>query len=110
MAAYFRPKTIDFPDRNCKVKVNLWDTAGQERFASLTRQYVQGAAGVVLVYDICESNTMNEAHDWFNRLKEQIDLSNVVVALVGNKSDDFERTEVSKKDLSENAKKIGAHV
>ncbi len=53
---------------------------------------------------------MNEAHDWFNRLKEQIDLSTVVVALVGNKSDDVERTEVSKKDLSENATKIGAHV
>jgi small GTP-binding protein len=28
MAAYFRPKMIDFPDKNCKVKVNLWDTAG----------------------------------------------------------------------------------
>jgi len=55
MAAYFRPKTIDFPEQGCKVKINLWDTAGQERFASLTRQYVQAAAGVILVYDITDA-------------------------------------------------------
>ena len=32
MAAYFRPKTIEFPEKNCRLKINLWDTAGQERF------------------------------------------------------------------------------
>lgn len=110
MAAYFRPKTIDFPDKNCKVKINLWDTAGQERFASLTRQYVQAAAGVMLIYDITDAGSMNEAHEWFNRMKEQVDLNQIVIALVGNKSDDPERTEISKKDLLENAKKVGAHI
>lgn len=40
MAAYFRNKTIEFPEFNCKVKINLWDTAGQERFQSLTKQYI----------------------------------------------------------------------
>jgi len=55
MAAYFRPKTIDCPQYGCRVKINLWDTAGQERFASLTRQYVQAAAGVILVYDITDA-------------------------------------------------------
>ena len=58
MAAYFRPKTIDFPEHNCRVKINLWDTAGQERFASLTRQYVQAAAGVILVYDTTDANSI----------------------------------------------------
>ena len=37
MAAYFRPKMIEFPEENVKVRINLWDTAGQERFQSLTR-------------------------------------------------------------------------
>lgn len=32
MAAYFRPKVIEFPEESVKVKINLWDTAGQERF------------------------------------------------------------------------------
>ena len=50
MAAYFRPKLIEIPEENTKVKINLWDTAGQERFQSLTRQYIQSASGVILVY------------------------------------------------------------
>ena len=28
MAAYFRPKEIQFPEKNCRMKINLWDTAG----------------------------------------------------------------------------------
>ena len=32
MAAYFRPKQFDLPEKNCRIKINLWDTAGQERF------------------------------------------------------------------------------
>lgn len=40
MAAYFRPKTIEYPEYGIKIKINLWDTAGQERFQSLTRQYI----------------------------------------------------------------------
>ena len=110
MAAYFRPKLIEYPEFNCKVKINLWDTAGQERFASLTRQYVQQAAGVILVCDLTDSQSMTEAHDWYDRMKEQIDPSGIVVALIGNKSDDIERQEVSKADLASNALSIGAHV
>lgn len=60
MAAYFRPKVIEFPDFSCKTKINLWDTAGQERFKSLTRQYIMGAEGVILVYDTTDSESLAE--------------------------------------------------
>lgn len=60
MAAYFRPKTIEVPEFNCRVKINLWDTAGQERFQSLTRQYTQQAEGVILVYDMTDSASLQE--------------------------------------------------
>ena len=40
MAAYFGNKSIEYPEFNYKLKINLWDTAGQERFQSLTRQYI----------------------------------------------------------------------
>ena len=33
-----------------------------------------------------------------------------MIALVGNKSDDIERQEVSKTDMAENAQTLGAHV
>ena len=37
MAAYWRPKIIDYPDEDVRLKLNLWDTAGQESFQSLTK-------------------------------------------------------------------------
>ena len=70
MAAYFRPKTIEFPDKGCKVKINLWDTAGQERFQALTRQYIQSATAVILVYDITDGQSLSEAQDWFDRVAQ----------------------------------------
>ena len=52
----FKSKTITINDSN--VTLQMWDTAGQERFASLTRQYVQAAAGVILGYDTTDANSI----------------------------------------------------
>ncbi|KRZ67509.1 Ras-related protein Rab-4B [Trichinella papuae] len=37
---------------NRSIKLQVWDTAGQERFRSLTKNYYNGAACALLVYDI----------------------------------------------------------
>ena len=110
MAAYFRPKMIEFPEENVKVRINLWDTAGQERFQSLTRQYIQGASGVILVYDVTDSSSLQGAQNWYSMLKDQIDPESLVVALIGNKTDDFERAEVSKKDAQALGQSVGANI
>lgn len=110
MAAYFRPKTIEYPEHNIKIKINLWDTAGQERFQSLTRQYIQSAAGVILVYDITDRASVEEAEAWYARLKDQIDPEQLVLAVIGNKSDDIDRAEVNNKDGKDLGLKVGAGV
>lgn len=110
MAAYFRPKMIEFPEENVKVRINLWDTAGQERFQSLTRQYIQGASGVILVYDVTDSSSLQGAQNWYSMLKDQIDPESLVVALIGNKTDDFERAEVGKKDAQALGQSVGANI
>ena len=95
MAAYFRPKTIEYPEHGVKIKINLWDTAGQERFQALTRQYITSAAGVILVYDITDAASVSEAESWYERLKDQIDPQTLALAVIGNKSDDIDRAEVT---------------
>ena len=39
-----------------------WDTAGTESFRSITRSYYRGAAGCLLVYDICSRQSPSTYH------------------------------------------------
>ena len=68
------------------VKVQMWSTAGQERYRATTVTYYRGAVGALLVYDMTRLATFNSAVHWLNELREHAD-PNVVVSLVGNKSD-----------------------
>jgi Ras-related protein Rab-2A len=68
------------------MKLSLWDTAGQETYKSITRSYFRGASGALLVYDITRPSTFHSATSWLSDLR-QIAEENIVVVLVGNKSD-----------------------
>lgn len=68
------------------VKFDIWDTAGQERYHSLAPMYYRGAAAAVVVYDIASLDTFSRAKKWVQELKKQGN-PNLVMALVGNKSD-----------------------
>jgi len=73
------------------VKLQIWDTAGQERFKSVTKSYYRGAAGALLVYDICSRDSYNALGKWLSDARSLAN-PNVVILLVGNKRDlDAER-------------------
>uniref|UniRef100_A0A7S4PAY2 Ras-related protein Rab-4 n=1 Tax=Paramoeba aestuarina TaxID=180227 RepID=A0A7S4PAY2_9EUKA len=80
----FGSKVLDVSGKN--VKLQIWDTAGQERFRSVTRSYYRGAAGALLVYDITRRDSYNHCSSW---LADARSLANpdIVIILVGNKSD-----------------------
>eukprot|EP00249_Psilotum_nudum_P005922 c19326_g1_i1 orf=642-1295(-) len=69
-----------------KIKAQIWDTAGQERYRAITSAYYRGAVGALLVYDITRHVTFENVERWLKELKDHTD-SNIVVMLVGNKSD-----------------------
>uniref|UniRef100_A0AAZ3Q3I6 Ras-related protein Rab-25 n=1 Tax=Oncorhynchus tshawytscha TaxID=74940 RepID=A0AAZ3Q3I6_ONCTS len=68
------------------VKAQIWDTAGQERYRAITSAYYRGAVGALLVYDIAKHLTYENAERWLKELQDHAD-SNIVIMLVGNKSD-----------------------
>ncbi|KAH8677451.1 ras family-domain-containing protein [Xylariales sp. PMI_506] len=74
------------PSRQKHMKLSLWDTAGQETYKSVTRSYFRGASGALLVFDITRKATFQHVTDWLNDLR-QIAEPDIVVILVGNKSD-----------------------
>ncbi|MCD7461383.1 Ras- protein RABA5a [Datura stramonium] len=77
-----------------EVKAQIWDTAGQERFRAVTSAYYRGAVGALLVYDISRRLTFDNIGRWLNELQTHSDM-NVVIILVGNKSDLKDAREVT---------------
>lgn len=69
------------------VRLQLWDTAGQERFGPMMRAYYKSAAGIVLVYDVTKSASIN-IEELKMCLQNAIEsCSPVPILLLGNKSD-----------------------
>merc|ERR1711983_622366 len=64
----------------------IWDTAGQERYRAITSAYYRGAVGALLVYDIAKHLTYENVERWLRELRDHAD-ANIVIMLVGNKSD-----------------------
>jgi len=77
-----------------RVKLQIWDTAGQERFRSVTRGYYRGSAGVILVYDVCSRDSFYHVATWLEDAKT-LTGDDIVLLLVGNKTDLSDAREVA---------------
>ena len=91
-------------DGNKVVKAQIWDTAGQERYRAITSAYYRGAVGALLVYDISRSSTFDNVERWLKELRDHAD-SNIVIMLVGNKSDLSHKRQVETETALEYATK-----
>ena len=68
------------------IKLHIWDTAGSESFRSITRSYYRSAAGALLVYDITNRESFNHLALWVEDVRQH-SIANLVIMLIGNKSD-----------------------
>ena len=59
---------------------------GNERYAQLSKQYSRKAQGIMLVYSVTWSQSLNSIEKWYNYLKENIQ-ENIPIVLVGNKKE-----------------------
>ena len=80
---------------NEKIKISIYDTAGQERFKNIVKHYYKGANGILLIYDISKRITFEKLQFWLDDLKENADIDNLFIYLVGNKNDKKEEREVT---------------
>ncbi|OLN81272.1 Ras-related protein Rab6 [Colletotrichum chlorophyti] len=94
------------------VRLQLWDTAGQERFRSLIPSYIRDSSVAVVVYDISTDNGGPETDaKSFQNTKKWIDDvraergNDVIIVLVGNKTDLNDKREVTTQQGEEEAKK-----
>ena len=92
----FKIKTIEI--NNNIIKLQIWDTAGQERFRSITSSYYRGAHCIIVVFDLTDNKTYNEAMNiWVDEIKKNNEKNGVdpLVFLVGNKCDTYRDPEIN---------------
>ncbi|XP_047301368.1 ras-related protein Rab-17 isoform X3 [Homo sapiens] len=77
------------------LKLEIWDTAGQEKYHSVCHLYFRGANAALLVYDITRKDSFLKAQQWLKDLEEELHPGEVLVMLVGNKTDLSQEREVT---------------
>ena len=93
---------------NQNIQLNIWDTIGQERFRSLSKLFFNDTKIVVLVYSIDSKKTFDNLSYWYNLYTQQLVVEDTILGVVANKSDLFDKQEVSDEEGREYAKKNGA--
>lgn len=88
----FISKTMYLEDRT--VRLQLWDTAGQERFRSLIPSYIRDSSVAVVVYDVTNRPSFLNTARWIEEVRGERG-SDVIIVLVGNKTDLVDKRQVS---------------
>ena len=64
---YFQPHLIfTCSNSHCSLR----DTAGQERFDTITTNYLRGAEGIVVVFDLTRADSVMKAEFWLDSINE----------------------------------------
>ncbi|KAI8981612.1 small GTPase superfamily [Mycotypha africana] len=99
----FLSKTMYLEDKT--VRLQLWDTAGQERFRSLIPSYIRDSSVAVIVYDISNRQSFMNTSKWIDDVRAERG-DDVIIVLVGNKSDLSEKREVTVEDAEKRSKEL----
>ena len=106
LAANYQQKFIIKGEKT--LKLDLWDTAGQEKYYSLSKFFYKSAYIVIFVYDITVKESFEAIKNiWYSDVKK-FGEKYQVLAVVGNKSDLYEKEEVDEEMARAYAEEINA--
>jgi small GTP-binding protein len=85
LGANFLVKHVTLPN-DSTVLLQIWDIAGHARFARYAHAYYAGASGVLYVYDVTRSETLERLKEWHNDVQERAP-KKILSVIIGNKND-----------------------
>ena len=80
--------------------------AGQEKYRALSKLFYKDANAAILVYDITNQNSFEELQNYWAKEIKETSISNVIIAIVANKSDLIEKEIVNEDDARKLAKEL----
>ena len=90
------------------IAISLIDTAGQDRFRTITKSYIKGSDGIILMYDLTNKDTFLHVEEWIKNIADiigDVKNSNYLILLLGNKIDLIDNQEKPREVLLEEGKK-----
>ena len=108
MVGCYSSKEVYFEKEKQKISFEIWDTAGQEKYRSINKIFYQDAVIAILVYDITVKKSYEALKDyWYIEVRDNSP-KDVIIAIVGNKSDKYEFEEVNEEEVKEFCNSIHA--
>jgi small GTP-binding protein len=98
-------QTLTLDDSNI-VDLQIWDTCGQETYKHLTKQYYNNTNGCFLIFDLTNRSSFDDLPEWINDIRQNAS-KDIMIMLVGNKSDMIDKREIGFEEASEFAKQYG---
>ena len=80
----FKIKRITLND-GITAKIQIWDTASGERYNHITRTYLKGANGFIIMYNMTKRKFFENAAYWLKEIRDCTNNNNII--LVGNHMD-----------------------
>ena len=99
----YKTKTVIYNSK--KIKLKIFDTSGQERFRTLTKNYYQGANGIIMVFDLKRVETFDELTYWMEEINKNCNKDKIGMILIGNKKDgDLNEIKIKNEQINQIAK------
>ena len=86
--------------------LEIWDTAGQEIYRNVNKIFMKNAKIALLVYDITNKESFDSLDSWYNQICENNDKENIIIGVVGNKSDLYEERVIEENEGQNYAERI----
>ena len=79
-------KDIILKEFDINIKFQIWDLGGQDYFASVRRNFYNGARGIIYTFDLTRKSTFNNLIEWKSEINNDLE-EEFSSVLIGNKLD-----------------------
>ena len=80
----FNRKTIELNEET--VSMTIWDIGGQTLWAAVRSNYLKGAQGILLMFDLTNKSSLSHIRDWYMDVTQVLG-EKIPLYVIGNKSD-----------------------
>ncbi len=108
ISSQFTSKVVNISNSKKAIRFDLWDTAGQEKYRALAKIFYKDARIIMFVYEIVNKKSFESIQNYWYQQVSQNCLPDAVFALVGNKNDLYNQSEVNEDEAMKWADSIGA--